>query len=190
MARMVRLICTMKTRTTTLMVVTIMALSTMIADAKEEKVGWFRRTFCALTWNEIQTVVKTPREICSAVRHHVRCKEDLGDEWATGKETWERKTGDCEDYAACVVDLCKAAGIEANIQIFYPKGSWEAHAVAVGSLNGQLWISSNGWYETVKSVDDAKRIIAREVGWRHREILIASQEEVKNGSLALSSAVR
>jgi len=173
--------------TKTFMAVVMFMWFVMIAGAKENQVGWFRRTFCTLTWDEIQTVVRTPRSICSAVRHHVRPAEDMGDTWSTGKETWERGSGDCEDYAACVVDLCKAAGIEANIKVFYPKDSWEGHAVVVGSLDGRLWISSNGWYQTVKSMDDAKAVIAREAGWRHTEILVASIEEVKNGSFALSS---
>ena len=172
------------------MVVTMLACFVMSADAGEKKAGWFRRTFCDLTWDEIQTVAKMPKSICAAVRHHVRYAEDLGDNWATGKETWNKKQGDCEDFAACVVDLCKAAGIEATTHIFFPKGSLEAHAVAVGSWRDHLWISSNGWYATVDSMDEAKTLIAKELGWRHKEIMVASPEEARNGSLAASSAVR
>ena len=164
--------------------------SAMAAHSEEEKPGWFRRNFCTLTWDEIQTVVKTPRSISSAVRTHIRYADDQPDNWATGKEAWEKKQGDCKSYAACVIDLCKAAGIQAEIKIFFPRGSGEGHAVVVGSLKGQLWISSNGWYQTVTSMDDAKRTIAREAGWRHREILVASAEDVKSGSLVLAVASR
>ena len=172
------------------MVITMLAWSVVAADAKNEKIGWVRSTFCSLTWDEIQTVVNTPRSICAAVRTHVNYADDLGDIWATGEETWERKQGDCEDFAACVIDLCKSAGIQAEMQIFFPKGSWEGHAVVVGSWNGKLWISSNGSYQTVKSMDEAKSVIAREAGWRHREILTASAEEIKNRSVVPASHVR
>lgn len=157
-----------------------------------EKPDWIRRTFGTLTWEEAQTVYKTPQDISAAVRQHVAYREDMGDEWASGKETWDRGFGDCEDFAACVADLCKAAGIVATIQVFSPKGSFEGHAVAMGSWNGRLWISSNGWYETVKSMDDAKAVIAKEQGsgWRHREIVTATSEEARSGSFALSVPAR
>ena len=168
------------------MIAAMLAGSVMIANAKEEKVGWFNRTFCALTWEQVQTVNKTPKSVCAAVRHQVRYAEDIGDNWTTGKETWDKKKGDCEDYAACVVDLCQAAGIEASIHIYCPKGSWEAHAVVIGSWNGQLWISSNGWYENIESMDEAKKVVAKAAGWRHREILTASPEEAKRGYIDLA----
>lgn len=153
-----------------------------------EKPGWVRRTFGTLTWQEVQTVCKTSQDVCAAVRHHVIYKEDMGDEWTSGEETWDRGFGDCEDFAACVADLCKAIGIEATLQVFSPEGSFEGHVVAMGSWNGRLWISSNGWYETVKSTDDAKTVIAKEQGsgWRHREILSATPEEARSGALAFS----
>lgn len=183
----------MKTRTMTLMAVTILGLSVLIASAEEKRPGWFRRTFCDLTWSEMQieaTHGKTPQSICASVRHHLYYKEDLGDEWASGMDTWNRGFGDCEDYAACVVDLCKAAGIQASIQIFYPAGSWEGHAVVVGTWKDRLWISSNGWYETVKSLDRAERIVARDFGWGlKRKVLVASAEDVRKGTVSLAASV-
>lgn len=161
--------------------VVMLVCSVMFVNAEEDKPGWFRRNFGELRWGEIKTVAKTPRAICNAVRRRVRYTEDLGDNWATGKEAWEKKQGDCEDFAVCVFDLCRTNGIEVEIQVFAPKGSWEAHAVVVGSWNGKLWISSNGWYVTINSMDEAKAVIAKEQGWRHKEILVASLEDVKNG---------
>jgi len=168
----------------------VLGLLVTIADAGEKNPRSSRKTAGELTWDEIQTVGKTPEQICKIVRRHIRYAADQGDDWATGQETWEKKQGDCEDFAACVVDLCKAAGLEATIQIFYPKGSWEGHAAVIGSWGGQLWVSSNGWYETVKSMDDAKAVIAKELAWRHKEILIASAEEVRSGTFALAGAAR
>ena len=122
------------------------------AESVEQKPGFFRRLFSKLTWNELVTVVESPKEICIKVRQNVEYREDLSDVWENGKKTWDKGSGDCEDLAACVVDLCKEKGFEADILIFYPKGSWEAHAVAVGQWNGEYWISSNGWYQKVKSI--------------------------------------
>ena len=159
---------------------------TMGFAAPVQEPGWTRRVFGTLTWEEVPTVCKTPQEICSAVRHHVTYKEDLEERWASGMETWNNKSGDCKDFATCVIDLCKAVGIEAQMKIFCPKGSWVGHAVVIGQCNGRLWISSNGWYEEVESLDAAKAAIARELGWRQKEILTATPDEVKSGAFLAS----
>jgi len=132
--------------------VTFLVINTAPSPAMAvEKPGWLRRTFGTLTWEEVQTTLTTPKDICTAVRRHVRYRKDLEEEWTSGKETWDRGYGACEDYAACVVDLCKALGIEAQITVLIPRGSWEGHAVAIGTWKGKQWVSSNGWYEEVDS---------------------------------------
>jgi hypothetical protein len=129
------------------------------------KVSWARRTFCKLTWEEVGYTVDSPREACAAVRHTLRYEKDVGEEWPSAQQTWERGYGDCEDYASCVAELCRKAGLEASVLVFYPEDSWEGHAIATGRWKGKLWFSSNGWYRTVKSLNEAKKYVAREMGW-------------------------
>lgn len=160
------------------------------AGAEEMKVGWFKRTFCSLSWDEIKLVAKTPKAICSAVRAHVDYDYDFVDRWSGAREIWDKRRSDCQGFAACVEELCRAAGIEARTVIFYPRGSYEAHAVVVGKWQGKMWISSNGWYETVKSIEHAKKRVARHVGWGRREILAVSPEEVKGSALMIALGER
>jgi len=148
-------------------------ISTTTVNA-EAKVSLLRRIFTKLTWEEIETIVDTPKEICAAIRHTVDYKEDFGDEWTAANETWNRGYGDCEDFAIAVLELCKKKGIKADIQVFYPNGSIVGHAVVIGEWKGKMWISSNGWFQYVKSIEHAKKEIKSEIGWKQREILMAS----------------
>ncbi len=149
-----------------------------------------RRIFSKLTWEEIETVVDSPKEICAIVRHTVDYKSDMGDEWTSGKETWEKGHGDCEDFAIAIIELCEKKGIKASMQVFYPKGSMLAHAVVVGEWKGKTWISSNGWFQTVKSMEHAKREIAFEAGWRSKEILVATPDQLAGNGMYVASITR
>jgi hypothetical protein len=163
------------------------------AQAPSTSVGWFRRNFGTLTWQEIRSVVASPKDAAAQVRRHVRFREDVGDVWSGGQETWERGYGDCEDLAAAVVDLVRGMGQKAEILVFNPAGSWEAHAVAIGHHEGKMWISSNGWYETVDSLEDAKRVVARELGWHSRTIVATSLDEAassREGRPVLAAAAK
>ena len=156
-------------------------LGTAVVEAGEaKKPGWIKRTFGKLSWEEVALVARTPKAICARVRHTVDYREDLGDEWSTGKETWERGHGDCEDLAAAVAELAAENGIKAVVYVFYPKRSWLAHAVVIGEYKGKTWMSSNGWYQTVKSLDQAKRAVAKEQGWCRHQLEIKKLVEVGN----------
>jgi hypothetical protein len=159
-------------------------LITAVAHAGEGEAGWWKRTFGTLNWEEVVSAVSSPSEVARRVRHHVDFRDDVGDQWAEGKETWDRGYGDCEDMAAAVVAMCKRIGIDATVMVFCPTSRRAAHAVAVGKWNGKMWISSNGWYETVKSMDDAKREIAKEMGWRGLEIDIWNLSEESSTMVA------
>ena len=144
------------------------------ASPSKPQVGWLRSVFGNLSWDEAASVVSSPEEASARVRHQVRYKEDLDEEWASGRATWERGFGDCEDFAACVADLCKQAGLDATVAIliFRPEGSCEAHAVAVGTWKGKLWVSSNGWFFDVSSMKDAQERIAKQIGWRGNKPIV------------------
>ena len=154
----------------------------------EDKPGWLHRTFGELTWEEVATTVETPREIARAVRRRVDYTDDLVDQWQTGEDTWKKATGDCEDFAVAVLDLCKTNGIDAKILILQPVGSYMAHAVVVGTYRGRLWVSSNGWYKEFKSMDAAIKDVSRDFAWRGKEIRVSEVD--KPGALGYPRFVR
>ena len=157
-------------------------------EVKSSDIGWFRKTFCELSWDEVKISVESPRDICRRVKGQVEYKVDSEDNMKTGIKTWEDKTGDCEDFANCVVELCQANGFEAWVEIYYEANNSSAHAVAMGKYNGRLWISSNGDFQFVKDTDDARRKIARTLGWSSRQVCHDSYLEfVKSMDLAIAA---
>ncbi|MBA4386958.1 MAG: hypothetical protein C0404_03190 [Verrucomicrobia bacterium] len=150
--------------------------------------GFFKRLFCRLTFSETVAVVESPKEACAAVRRNLEYREDLGDNWASAEETWEKKGGDCEDLAKCVVELCERKGFKAWIEVFCAKGTPVAHAVAMGyDADGDLWLSSNGWFQKVKSISEAKEVIAREMRWKNKEVLNSRIENFRKLAAAATS---
>ena len=135
------------------------------------KLNWFARTFKTLSWSEVSQTVETPKEICSAVRHHVKYRADKNDDWATGKEAWDRGFGDCEDIAAAISELCIKKGIEVETFMLYPENENEGHVVVVGKYKNKLWFSSNGWFEYAKSGADVRRKVAHEMRWKRKTIV-------------------
>lgn len=165
----------MKTNLTSLvkiLAVTIVLCSNpVLAGSKnDDHSGWLKKTFSKMNWEEIPSAVSSPKDICKKVRSSIEFRTEQGDQWASGSETWTRGWGDCEDFAACVTDLCHARGLDAKILVFTCRGSRDAHAVAMGTYNGKLWLSSNGWYTTVDDMDEAKAAVADEMGWDARRV--------------------
>ena len=160
------------------------------AQSATVQAGSVKNRFSGLTFEDATRLVKSPKEVCMRVRRSIRYREDLGDTWATGKEAWERAFGDCEDFAACVVDMCRAVGMEAKIEVFYPKGSFEAHAVAMGTWQGKMWMSSNGYYRHVASMGEAKYVVARDLGWRRQEVLAMEPSELSKYIRTASGRIR
>jgi len=116
-------------------------------------ISWLKKTFSTLSWEEMLQVTKTPQDICSEVRANVKYRKDLIDIKKDPKQTWEDKYGDCEDFAFCILEICKIKNIEAKIYIFYEKGNQIqiAHAVVIGNN----WMASNGQYRSITSLEDA-----------------------------------
>ncbi|MBA4387085.1 MAG: hypothetical protein C0404_03830 [Verrucomicrobia bacterium] len=120
-----------------------------------------------LSWNGVVRRSTSPRDICRAVKGHVRYSRDMlkEDEWRDGKDTWTKAAGDCDDYAATVQDLCKEKGFKAETYVFESRAAHASHAVTIGGTDGTMWLSSNGSYEEVKSMSDAREKLALELGW-------------------------
>ena len=125
-----------------------------------------------MTWKEAAQRSSSPESICSTVKSRVSYSRDTcpEDEWRSGKATWSRGRGDCEDYAAVVKELCREKGFEAQTFVLRSKTAGEAHAVTVGERNGRVWVSSNGSYTVHRSLFDAKQEIARDQGWWAPEV--------------------
>ena len=171
-----------------MLILTMAPWMSMASDeAPGNKPGWFKRAFGNLSWNEIQLVVDTPREASAAVRQNIRYAEDLGDTWTGGEETWNRGSGDCEDMAAAVVEMVHKVGGEASIVVFRPENSGAGHAVAIGTWQGRQWVSSNGFYYSVKSLDQAKTLVAREMGWRHGLIVAEPVDTARMANTTVAS---
>ena len=153
-------------------------------------VGWFRRTFLTLSWDEIATVVRTPKDISRRVRTQVTYVKDRLDRKQAAERTWTSARGDCEDFAELVVALARKRGLEAWIHVFYREGRRDGHAVAMGVYKGKLWMSSNGWYQTVKDMKDAQREIAREMGWDRRAVQSDNWANLKEKSRDVDTAAR
>lgn len=124
------------------------------------------------SWDDVARLSSSPKAICAAVQGRVRYTRDMvkEDEWRDGRDTWERGEGDCEDFAAAIKDLCDKKGFKTEIYILKSETARAAHAVTIGEINGSMWISSNGSFEYVQSLDDAKDLIARDLGWHGPDV--------------------
>ena len=157
--------------------------------AMAQKVTWAKRILGELTWPEVQAAATSPREVCFYVRHRIRPVEDLGNGWPTGKEAWDRGHGACRSFAACIADLCKAKGMDAEIHLIYPKGEWEGHAVVMGHWKGKVWFSSNGWYQEATSMTEAERAVVKNMGWQRRAVVTARRVEKEKRQASRSAPV-
>lgn len=146
--------------------VILMAASQAVADANTpEKPGLFKRLFGTLSWTETLSVTETPREAVSAVIRHIKYRPDIGDQLTPAEEAWNNGYGDCEDIAHAIVELCRAKGYEAWVEVFYSSEAFTAHAVAMGRINGQLWVADRTLVQ-VESIDKARKEIASAMRWK------------------------
>jgi len=124
--------------------------------------SWFARHFYKPTWQELLAQCNSPKEVCRVVNRFVGYRAEDVDLWTSPQETWSNGRGDCEDYATLVQRLCRELGVETSVQLFFPSGTGgEGHAIVVGNWNGQMWLSSNGSYEEIGSVEEIRESVAR-----------------------------
>jgi len=124
------------------------------------------------SWLDAVTSASGPESVCGAVRSHVRYARDVhpADEWKSGTRTWVQGQGDCEDFAAAVVQMCRQRGFDARVVVFRARAAGKAHAVALGVRDGRMWMSSNGSYEEVASFDEASRRVSQLCGWEGDDV--------------------
>ncbi len=130
--------------------------------AKPAKKSWFKRAFERPTWDEVAAQCVTPQDVCRLVERYVVYRTEDVDTWYSAKETWAAGRGDCEDFAVVIEQLCHDLGFDVSVALYFPAGGrGEGHAVAVGTWQGQLWMSSLGSYEKVDSMDEVRERVAR-----------------------------
>jgi len=129
------------------------------------KPGLIKRLFGTLSWNETLSVTETPRDAVSAVIRHIKYRPDIGDQLTPAEEAWDQGFGDCEDIAHAIVEICRAKGFEAWVEVFYSSESFTAHAVAMGRIDGQLWFADRSLVK-VDDMDEARKEIASAMRWK------------------------
>ena len=174
----------------------VMGLMVSDVNASEVKstvavseVSWLKKTFADLSWSEVVAVAVSPKDISRRVKTRVAYKSDVQDEMKRGVQTWNEKQGDCEDFANCVVELCKAKGFDAWVEVYFESNNSRAHAVAMGTWNGRLWMSSNGNFQFVKDTVGAGRVIAMEMGWKSKSINHERFDSIRDDGLTVASVV-
>jgi len=158
----VRMACTLAAAVVALVLSSVAGASAAQAEDAPavHKRNWLQRLFFKPSWEEAVVEAVTPKEICRMVERHVGYQEEWVDTWSLAQATWKKGSGDCEDFAVAVQDLCRAHGIDTTVELYYPLvGGAVGHAVVVGTWNGRLWLSSNGSYEEMDSQEQiAKRM--------------------------------
>jgi predicted transglutaminase-like cysteine proteinase len=126
------------------------------------------------TYQVSQTATTAASRACQTVQQRVTYRSDVQatDEWRSGEETLASGWGDCEDMAAAVKSVCHTRGITSNIYIVRARALRAGHAITIGGSEGRMWMSSNGSYRDIRSIDDARQIIAREFGWKNVKVTI------------------
>jgi len=133
-----------------------------VASGTPVKKSWLQKNFSKPNWDDAARECATPRDVCRLVLKHVWYTEEPRDLWSGPQDTWMKGRGDCEDFAVCIQTLCKQLGFDATVQLFYPpKPGAEGHAMVIGNWNGKIWMSSNGAYNEIRSIDDAKKCASR-----------------------------
>ena len=134
--------------------------------AELQRAGLLRRVFLHLRWEELPAVVDSPEEICARIRQNVRYEGAPARKPLEPKEVWGRGVGDCRNFASVIADLCRQKGFAAEVRVFTPKEGSVGHAVVIGTWQKRLWFSSNGSYETARSLDEVRDRVAEDLGWR------------------------
>jgi predicted transglutaminase-like cysteine proteinase len=110
------------------------------------------------SWNTALESSSTPEDLSGHIKRQVRYRSDKREYWQTGRETWERRRGDCEDFAILMVQMCREKGFSAQMMC-YAAGR-KGHAIAVGMWEGRYWILNNGIFTTVDHPSEIESLMA------------------------------
>lgn len=95
-----------------------------------------------LSFEQVAASTKTPQELAALMKKNFHFKEDQKlfsqeDHWQSPEEIWNRKAGDCEDYAIFAQYVLRKHGIEAEVVSFYGAGGY-AHTLVMFKENGRF----------------------------------------------------
>lgn len=138
-----------------------------------ERTDHVRKAQKGPTWQRVVMASNNPEEICRAVSEqlaYVDVTEEEGRK-RDSRRVWRRKSGDCEDFAAVIRDMCRERGFKADVYVFASLEARRGHAIVVGNWRGQMWMSSNGSYDPIASMADAKRRVKRELDWHSAAVV-------------------
>ena len=139
---------------------------------QDHAVSWWHRSFGSLSWEDMIEIVQSPRDVCWQVRRHVLYREENSGPWfSSGRTVWELGHGDCKDFSSCVADICMTKGYICWITSVYPVGFHDSgHCIVIGIWHGRMWMSSNGAYYEVTSLDDVLKKLSDIRGWKGRPL--------------------
>ncbi|MEI6808550.1 MAG: hypothetical protein WCN95_07490 [bacterium] len=142
------------------------------------------------SWNEVVVMTRpAPADVCRQIKDRVAYASDVRaeDEWRSGQDTYARGSGDCEDIAASVKDLCAEKGIKTEMYIIESKADRKSHVVVIGIDGADMWMSSNGSFQRIASLNDARERISREFGWWYDQVVmtkVTSQDSYRSPAVA------
>lgn len=89
----------------------------------------------SLSLEELVGEVQSPEQLALFLKKNFQFEDDTAlfgseDYWQSPQEFWQRKTGDCEDYALLVQYVLQRLGVEVYVVSFYGQDNY-AHTVAV-----------------------------------------------------------
>lgn len=120
-----------------------------------KKRNWFQKLFFKPTLEQIVFENNSPKDVCRTVARWIVYKEEPVDQWSLPAVILDREYGDCEDFAVLIQYICFENGWDSNIILYYSiLNPTYGHAILTGQLNENLWMSSNGSYDVIESLED------------------------------------
>jgi hypothetical protein len=165
-----------------------LAMAADKSSSQETSPSWLGRLFERMSWEKGVATADCPKCVATLVYRHIRFDSNLGERWSDGKATWDRGFGDCKAMATAVTQMCKEAGIDANVTILvFSTHRFEGHAVATGTWKGRMWISSNGCFEYVDSIQHAAELVAKEMGWNGCVVSITPLDNINRNATEVAT---
>lgn len=134
--------------------------------------SWFQRAFRKPSWEQALAECQTPEDVCRMVERNIGYRLDDADHWQRPQETWERGMGDCEDFAACIQEMCRELGFPpVSLHLYFAAGGrGDGHVVTVGLWCGEMWMSDVGDYREVDSIEDVTERVSRDLECHPRNL--------------------
>ncbi len=138
-----------------------------------------------LSFEQAIASASTPKELAALMKKNFRFTKDEKnfhetDHWQSPKEIWDRKTGDCEDYALFAQYVLRTHGIDAETVSIYGAGGY-AHTIVIFKEAGFFRILNQAKLERfhAKSMPEAISLLNPEWTWAAIAKLKASRGYIR-----------